>query len=277
MISKHELDSITKEIQKKLTKKNEIVVYTVIFKNYDVLHAPQIVDKKVDYICITDHFFLAPYPWKLIIIKSPGNDNTRLNRFLKINTHLIFKDYKKSLYIDGNVIINCFISEFADLHINNFSMKLIRHPFRNCIYTEAPECIRKLKDDSDIISKQMNKYRAEGFPEYFGLSENNILLRNHNDSELIEVMTSWWQEVNNKSKRDQLSFFYSIWKNKYPVTYYDFPISIRTKNHKLDPHYSFFVIRHMFGNRTRFKRMIIIIYIYITSFSNILKRNIDYY
>ena len=46
------------------------------------------------------------------------------------------------------------------------------------------------------------------FPEHYGLSENNILIRNHKNPNLIKFMKKWWKIVKKGSKRDQLSYIF---------------------------------------------------------------------
>lgn len=111
MITKNEIDTLKGQIQSQLKRNKGGIVYTAIFGQYDALQEPFIIEKDVDYLCITDHLFPVPYPWRRILIKTKNADKIRLNRLFKINPHLFFPQYKYSLYIDGNIIINCSISE----------------------------------------------------------------------------------------------------------------------------------------------------------------------
>lgn len=52
-----------------------------------------------------------------------------------------------------------------------------------------------------------------GFPRHFGLFETNVIIRFHNDPKCKAVMDTWWNEIETRTKRDQLSFTYSLWKN----------------------------------------------------------------
>lgn len=70
-------------------------------------------------------------------------------------------------------------------------------------------------DDKETILKQMNRYIQEGFPRDFGSAANGAIVREHADPVCIRIMETWWQEVRNGSRRDQLSFWYSVWKNGY--------------------------------------------------------------
>ena len=66
---------------------------------------------------------------------------------------------------------------------------------------------------------QVKRYLDEGYPQHNGLATNPIILRNHNDSEVINVMEDWWTEIKYGSRRDQLSFDYIAWKNDFNFVY----------------------------------------------------------
>ncbi|MBR4965656.1 MAG: DUF616 domain-containing protein, partial [Lachnospiraceae bacterium] len=83
-----------------------------------------------------------------------------------------------------------------------------------CVYQEVELCEALKKDDSKIMQKQMERYRNEGYPEKNGMIDSACLVRDLHDEQLQETMRIWWNEVLKGSRRDQLSFNYSCWKNK---------------------------------------------------------------
>lgn len=80
------------------------------------------------------------------------------------------------------------------------------------MYEEAEECIRLGKDLPEVIEKQMERYRKEGYKADNGLVVTNVLVRKHTDKNVIKLMNLWWEEIERNSKRDQLSFNYACWK-----------------------------------------------------------------
>ena len=46
------------------------------------------------------------------------------------------------------------------------------------------------------------------------------MVRKHNKKDCIELMEKWWNEINNYSHRDQLSFNYIVWKLGIKIKYY---------------------------------------------------------
>jgi hypothetical protein len=59
------------------------------------------------------------------------------------------------------------------------------------------------------------QYFESGFRHAFALTENNVLLRRHNDPALVQLSEAWWEEIRSKSQRDQLSLSYVIERMGY--------------------------------------------------------------
>ena len=211
----------------------KIAIYTSIFGGYDDLIDDQYQMDGVDYICFTDRD-LESETWKVIKSTPIYNDPNRNAKKYKILPHRYLKDYDYSIWIDGNIKV---ISDIRPL-CNDGSYKVYDHMYvfdkRNCIYDEAqailnfgkinsertPERgIKNWKDNPKLIVDQMNRYISEGYPKNNGLATNPIIVRNHNDSDVIAVMEDWWTEIKYNSKRDQLSFNYIAWKNQFNFVY----------------------------------------------------------
>ena len=211
----------------------KIAIYTSIFGGYDDLIDEQYQMDGVDYICFTDRG-LESKTWKVIKSTPIYNDPNRNAKKYKILPHRYLKDYDYSIWIDGNIKV---ISDIRAL-CNGDSYKVYDHmqvfDKRNCIYDEAqailnfgkinsertPERgIKNWKDNPKLIVDQMNRYISEGYPKNNGLATNPIIVRNHNDSDVIAVMEDWWSEIKYNSKRDQLSFNYIVWKNQFNFVY----------------------------------------------------------
>jgi len=207
-----------------MKKNNKIVVYTAIANNYDDLINPKVVSNNIDYICFTDDNDLKSEIWN--IIKFPRNNCNPIekNRYVKLLPHNFFEEYDYSVYIDGSIGIIGDIEKLVNEYLiqNNNKLVMSRHPLRNCLYKEAEVCLKANKGNPKKIKKQIKKYRENNFPEGFGLTENGIIFRQHNDPEVIKLMEDWWNELINHSKRDQLSLSYILWKNDFNYTELDF-------------------------------------------------------
>ena len=191
------------------------VVYTAISGNYDELRQPKNVSENCDYVCFTDNEKIKSDFWKIRPFPDSGLDKVRKCRELKILPHKLFSDYDVSIWIDGNIDIIGNMDELIEKYILNDENKVItfKHCMRNCIYEEGEACIKQARDKKKIIESQLQKYIDEGYPVNNGLIESNVLIRNHNDKDVIDLMERWWLEVKNFSRRDQLSFNYAVWKN----------------------------------------------------------------
>ena len=71
---------------------------------------------------------------------------------------------------------------------------------------------KKYKDNPNLVLKQVENYQKEGYPINNGLIVSGVILRRHNELDVIESMELWWEELKYNSKRDQLSFNYAAWK-----------------------------------------------------------------
>lgn len=191
------------------------VVYTCVTGNYEAIQPLSVKSPNFDYVCYTDQNVTSNF-WEIRPIpeKVKKYDNKRKNRYIKLHPHEFFPEYGLSVYIDGNVNIRGDLEKYLDMNCreNNISLFLGKHPTRNCIYEEAKVVVKTKKDTADNVDPQIERYKKEGFPKNFGLSQNCIMIRRHNDKKCIETMNMWWEEVLHGSYRDQLSLFYVLWK-----------------------------------------------------------------
>ena len=207
---------------------NKIVVYTSIYGSKDTLKDPLFYNKEFDYICFTDNKNLKSNIWKIVYKAPTHKDPVRSAKIFKIKPHEFLKEYDISLWIDANFIIKEDLNSFFQQtkHLEKTNMLLFDHDQgRNCIYDEANIIIQDGKDDPELVKQQIQKYKMENYPADRGLSANSIMLKKHNECDMIDLANMWWKEVENFSRRDQLSLYYCTWKLdlkhyllKYPKT-----------------------------------------------------------
>jgi hypothetical protein len=229
-------------------KKKKTVIYTAIFGGKDELIEPSFVSPSCDYVCFTDQPRQSAI-WKIVLREqNPAGDPVRSARRLKILPHLLFSEYEYSIWVDGNLeiignleeLIGKYLTgkDFATFDHANYKThtgqnKLKRfifsilayHPFvRTCVYEEAEALIAMnekgiYKDDERLIRAQMERYTQAGYPRQNSVLQSAVLVRRHLSPLLIKVMKDWWQEVKEGSRRDQLSFNFVAWKNKFDFAY----------------------------------------------------------
>ena len=194
----------------------KVVVYTAVTRGFETIRDPEVMSKEIDYICYSDNpRIVRGTVWQYREISDIGLDPVRVTKHIKIMPHLYFPEYERSIWVDGRVLVRGDISSLLDRCLAEKGCAFAMHPWRNSIYDEAQACIQKGKDSVRVIESQMARYRAEGYPEENGLISGGVILRNHHDAQVQQVMEAWWEEVFNGSLRDQLSFNYVAWKNNF--------------------------------------------------------------
>ena len=202
---------------------NKIVVYTCISGQYDNLIEPLFVSKGVDYVCFTDQSFYSTI-WQIRPIPEELNNLSQVKkqRYIKVNAHKYLSDYETSVWVDANITIKGDMNYL--INICKWSLSTItvpKHPIRSCIYEEAKAVIQYNKDKNEVVQPQILKYKQEGFPENYGMVQTGIMFRKHNDPKCIKLMETWWNEIEQHSHRDQLSFNYAVWKTGIGFNYID--------------------------------------------------------
>ncbi|MDP6958559.1 MAG: glycosyltransferase, partial [Planctomycetota bacterium] len=208
----------------KRNRNAKVVCYTAIFGSYDSLIQPEHIVDEWDYVCFTDEDVPGEHVYEIRRFE-PGYDFTRRARYIKTHPHEFFPNYEYSVWLDSNFMIRGpFLENSVQDRINrNVLITGCPHPQRTCLYEELESCIMRAKDDVTTMSKQVEQYRKEGMPRNYGLIETNILIRKHNDTDMIAFNEAWWREIHLNSRRDQLSIMYIIWKKGMEYEYLDLP------------------------------------------------------
>ena len=210
-------------------EKPRIAIYTAIFGKKDALHEPKFIPSGCDFICYTDQPFTSKV-WQIRKVAPPvAGDGTRSNRWYKILPHKHLPEYEFSVYVDGNISVRGDVAQLVDEQLCAVNYAVFNHannlkyPYkglkdhlwslRRAASYDRPE------DNMEIVEAQAKQYFAEGFPDSNGLAWNLVLLRRHHASDVIEAMEAWWNEVTNRSKRDQMSFNYVAWKSGLKFNY----------------------------------------------------------
>lgn len=198
-----------------------MIVYTVILDDYDTLKDPLIINPGVRYVCFTNTDMKSDI-WEINKVNLTGR---KASRFLKIKPPLT----GTTLYVDGNLQINCSVTDLLEEYMTTDFM-VLKHPQRNNITDEVRACIKLRKDDSEVLLKQLRDYG-----EIKSLYCNAIIARNHTNH-VNNISSLWLDEVNKHSYRDQVSFPYVLQKNNYSVCTAPFSITkthfIKTKHAK---------------------------------------------
>lgn len=179
----------------------KLVVYTAIFNKYDFLHNPLVKDPDVDYVCFTDDPQLVKSRgWDVRLIAFDGME--RKDKHIKLFANEYLPEYDASIWVDGNIIIKKSLKQLFG-YIRHFPLALYQHPFRSTLKQEFEICKRVRKADLRQLKKQQ-----EAYADYlnYGIEACGVLIRRHNDQNVIKTMQKWWEEMQIHTYRDQLSF-----------------------------------------------------------------------
>ena len=191
------------------------VAYTAICGGRDVLrHTGRARPGSEPFMCFTDvDPPCQPYlGWDL----RPA-DTTIPTPRLRAKSHQIrphlYLDADVTCYMDGTHVLKeaLTVEGLAEEFLTYTDVAVFEHSERECAYEEAEYCIEKGLDDPAVIRAQMARYRAEGFPEGFGLPAITMMLRRRTP-QVEKLSDLWWEEVQGGSVRDQLSFPYACWR-----------------------------------------------------------------
>jgi hypothetical protein len=213
---------------------DKVVVYTAITNGYDRLLPlkAQCVSPARQIAFLDEATRTAATStgsWEICDIDRHARDPNRQAKLYKVLPDLFFPDAEYSLWVDGNVsLIYPFdIHRLISLFLAEADMCVAPHHTRACLYQEAAVCKVRRLDSAQVIDRQMERYRKEGFPAWHGLNQAAVILRRHSEA-VKNFNQQWWQEICKGSRRDQLSFNYVLWKVGLPIA--EFPLSIQDNN-----------------------------------------------
>ena len=231
----------------------EIIVYTVLIGPNEGLNPqPQISKSKLRHVCLTDNKYLRSDDWEIIYVdKIFPQDPHRSQRNYKVRPHLIFKDYKFSLYIDNTVVLKTRTEDFIEKMIieNNLSEEqpffvLPSHSSNNDLITEFNMCSRFDLDNQIRFYEQLNHYIKTNI-NYLKKRPfwAAIIFRNHSHNDIINLSEIWFAHICRYSRRDQLSLIHSskqanvallsIEINNNNSKFHKWPITINNKNNRV--------------------------------------------
>ncbi|MFC1721250.1 glycosyltransferase domain-containing protein [Patescibacteria group bacterium] len=211
-----------------MNKQKKIIIYTAIFGGRDRITEPVYLPANADFVCFTDSDIKSD-AWEVRKVEPVSESSVRAAKIYKVLPHKYFPDYEYSIWIDGNILVHGDINELINEYLKDVNFAAYDHmkceDKRDCIYDEAQalqeaaERGRHKNLNFEKLEKQIQRYKEEGYPANNGLIHSAIMLRRHNEPDVIKTMDDWWKEIVNNSRRDQLSFNYVAWKNNFKFVY----------------------------------------------------------
>lgn len=202
-----------------------MVVYTAITGNYDILKDPLVISEDLTYVCITNNPAIKSNVWNIEYIKDDSLDNVHLARHIKMNPQDFFSDYETSVWVDGKYQILDDLRLYISLYQRQSNVLCFPHPERKCICDEVAACIMAKKGNKKDMVLQVSDYLKKGYPIDNGLYETGCMVRVHNDDKVKMLMKTWEEELFKYSIRDQLSFPFVCWLRDFKPDICDLDIN----------------------------------------------------
>lgn len=202
---------------------NKFVVYTAIVGDYDVIHQPQALDEKFDYVLFSNDIKEKLIGvWQVRNIPYENEDKTKIARWVKTHPEELLSEYEASVWMDGNIIIKTdFVyARIVDLFQQGVLVSSMWHNDRYCVYEEGEAVVSSHLERESVVIKWERKILKEKYPNNNGLWETNFLFRIHPDDKVRELDELWWNCIDKYSRRDQLSFPYSLWKKNLDCVFF---------------------------------------------------------
>lgn len=206
-----------------------IAVYTVISNAYDPLKPPITLDPRFDYIVFSDGPITDIGVYDIRPVPYLDAEAVRSARYVKTHPHVLLPDYDIAIWIDANILITGDISGIVDDFVaSGKAVGAIPHPLRDSLFDEAAAVLERGKDVANRVHEQVAAYRKRGLAPK-GLIESNLMLFQLGDRKTVDLLTAWWREINQFSRRDQLSLMVALDEHRidwHPI--FDRPLSLRT-------------------------------------------------
>ena len=200
-------------------KQDNVCIYTINTGGYE--GSEIYLNPKLGYDCLyfTDNFVNVYNCIKKGIIPfyvDTSNKEAKLvQRTIKTNVcEYIPAIYDKSIYIDGNVSIkntNATKNNLKYLLNLNSDIICFAHPDRSSVLLECQEIISQVVEKRENINKVIENFKKYKFRDNIGLTETNVLIRNH--KKLIDFNNDWKLHIE-ICRRDQASFDFLLFKHK---------------------------------------------------------------
>ncbi len=187
--------------------KNDLVIYTCLFGNYDkLLPVSNHLYSNIKFVCITDDLTVSNDGWeniRLETLESLDSDFLR-SRYLKAMPWKYFSEFSHSLYIDSNYIfknINSLLKIIQECE--NYDLGIFLHPERNNTFTEIIELIKSEHTEEYKKINILNYFQNYHIKNISSFYEASFIYRKHND-ENKNIFNQWWDLILQYPSRDQI-------------------------------------------------------------------------
>ena len=199
-------------------------IFTVITGNYDTIKQPLVVEEGAEYVLFTNNPEINDAGvWKVVQIPSEqwlgrteSENNILLSRKVKMLHHKYLPDDAEwSIYIDADMLIKEPLTELLKNLREDTLFAACRHSYCQSVSEEINDLKAKGMVDALQVEHQWQRYAEWGFEDDWGISENGLLIRRHNDARVAQLMELWWKEYQNGCLRDQVSLMPCMYRTDF--------------------------------------------------------------
>jgi hypothetical protein len=201
-----------------MAKRKRLVIYTVLTGSKEPLGKPLAElqssdsDLEIGFVCFTDNRQLKSDVWEFRYLDEIPLPPEKLSRRPKALPHEYLQDWEYSLYVD-NIVVFKRLPQSSDLKQEGESpvFKTFKHSTRSNPQQEAEAIVQLGYESVDRICTQLDFYaKLMPLSEITPLSTCTVILRQHMHPGLIKFGVTWWEQILNFCKRDQMSFDFAI-------------------------------------------------------------------
>ncbi len=210
------------------SKPGRLVIYTVLVGDKESLGNPlstlpadACTDLEIEFVCVTDNRLLESDVWRFEYLDSVYLPPEKLSRRAKAMPHEYFPDNEISLYVDNTVAFKR-LPNSSDLALNGqaYLFRLFRHPTRSHPGEEAGAIAILGYESIPVLCEQLDFYsRQQPIESITPLSTCTVILRSHHHPAVVRQGVVWWEQILAFSKRDQMSFDFSLRETGCKVDY----------------------------------------------------------
>ncbi len=198
------------------------VIYTAIVGHYDDIQQPEAVDDDFDYVLFSNDIDSSKVGvWQVRNIPYEDVDVTRVARWVKTHPEQLLPGYEASVWMDGNIAIQTkeVYARVRELFQKGVLVSAMWHNACRSILDEAAELA--------LIGWERERvcldWQHQLWKEHYALNnshwETNVLFRVHSNDRVKSLDELWWDCIAHYSRRDQLSFPYTLWRTGVECPY----------------------------------------------------------
>jgi hypothetical protein len=190
-----------------------MIIYSANIGGKDHFMQPLAKHKGVEFVYFVDNLDDWQYRdqiqdsiWDVREIPRKYDNGMMDAKWYKMHPHLLFPG-ENTVWIDGQWRSRWRLPR--RIFKRDTDVIVYRHEQRICLFKEAKFCMKHKVGNRKDIRRQIEAYKKDGMPEDFGLFQGNVIYRKPEAKVFNE---KWWEQVNKRSTRDQISMPYVFWK-----------------------------------------------------------------